>query len=315
MSAGRSRPAYFIDASYFVFRAYHSMPSDMVDGEGNAVHALYGFARFVCDVLERVRPERIGIAFDTSLRTEVSYRNRLYPAYKLNREDAPADLRRQLALCREFCRCLGVAESAHDEFEADDIIGTWVARARAAGLNCVLITRDKDLSQLLREGDVFWDYTGNARYSYHDIGARFGAAPERFADFLALTGDAVDNIPGVPGIGKKTAAALFSRFADLDALYEGLDGLAALKFRNAPIIAAKLREHKERVYLSRKLTGIVCDVPLQCELDDLLPRAPDASALSAFFDRQRFGVILRQQLRRIDALRQTVPRPTQEATH
>ena len=105
-----------------------------------------------------MRPERIAIAFDHSLRSETSFRNRLYPAYKANRESPPADLARQFALCREFCRHLGVAEFASQEYEADDIIGTLAARARAAGLRNVLVTRDKDLSQLIREGDVFWDY-------------------------------------------------------------------------------------------------------------------------------------------------------------
>ena len=141
---------------------------------------------------------------------QTSFRNGIYPAYKANRESPPADLERQFALCREFCRHMGVAEFASAEYEADDIIGTLAARSRAAGLRNVLVTRDKDLSQLIRDGDVFWDYSGNVRYHYRDIEPRFGAAPELIADFLALTGDSVDNIPGVPGVGKKTAAELFA---------------------------------------------------------------------------------------------------------
>jgi DNA polymerase-1 len=129
------------------------------------------------DLLEQVRPERIGVAFDQSLRSETSFRNGIYPAYKANRESPPADLERQFALCREFCRHMGLAEFASAEYEADDIIGTLAARSRAAGLRNVLVTRDKDLSQLIRDGDVFWDYSGNARYHYHDIGPRFGAIP------------------------------------------------------------------------------------------------------------------------------------------
>ena len=179
--------------------------------DGNATHALYGFARFLSDLLEQVRPERIGVAFDLSLRSATSFRNGIYPAYKANRESPPADLERQFALCREFCRHMGLAEFASAEYEADDIIGTLAARSRAAGLRNVLVTRDKDLSQLIRDGDVFWDYSGNTRYHYHDIGPRFGVAPELIADFLALTGDSVDNIPGVPGVGRKTAAELFAR--------------------------------------------------------------------------------------------------------
>jgi DNA polymerase I len=292
---------YYIDASYFIFRAYHSMPPDMVDADGNATHALYGFARFLSDLLEQVRPERIGVAFDLSLRNVISYRNGIYPAYKANRESPPADLERQFALCREFCRHMGVAEYASAEYEADDIIGTLAARSRAAGLRNVLVTRDKDLSQLIRDGDVFWDYTGNARYHYDDIGPRFGAAPELIADFLALTGDTVDNIPGVPGVGKKTATELFRIFGSLDELYENLHRIPLLKLRGASAVAAKLLEHKEAAYLARRLTGIVCDMPLDASLDDLKRRPHDSGKLGFFFDQHGFGNILRQQARRIAA--------------
>jgi 5'-3' exonuclease len=300
-AGARSGVVYYIDASYFIFRAYHSMPSDMVDGDGNATHALYGFARFISDLLEQVRPERIGVAFDLSLRSAASYRNRIYPAYKANREAPPADLERQFALCREFCRHMGLAEFASAKYEADDIIGTLAARSRAAGLCNVLVTRDKDLSQLIRDGDVFWDYSGNARYHYRDIGARFGAAPELIADFLALTGDSVDNIPGVPGVGKKTAALLFTAFGSLDELYANLDRIPAMKLRGAAAIAARLLAYKEAAYLARQLTGIVCDIPLEATLDDLKPRRPDGAGLEYFFNTHGFGNILRQQARRIAA--------------
>jgi DNA polymerase I len=292
---------YYIDASYFIFRAYHSMPPDMVDADGNATHALYGFARFLSDLLEQVRPERIGVAFDLSLRSVTSYRNGIYPAYKANRESPPADLERQFALCREFCRHMGLAEYASAEYEADDIIGTLAALSRAAGLRNVLVTRDKDLSQLIRDGDVFWDYTGNTRYHYHDISPRFGAAPELIADFLALTGDSVDNIPGVPGVGRKTAAELFSIFGSLDELYENLHRIPMLKLRGAATVAAKLLQHKEAAYLARRLTGIVCDMPLDASLEDLKRRPQDSGKLNFFFDQHGFGNILRQQARRIAA--------------
>ena len=292
---------YHVDASYFIFRAYHSMPPDMVDGDGNATHALYGFARFLSDLLEQVRPERIGVAFDLSTRDETSFRNGIYPPYKANREAPPADLERQFALCREFCRHMGVAEFASMMYEADDIIGTLVARSRAAGLRSILVTRDKDLSQLIRDGDVFWDYSGNTRYHYHDIGPRFGATPELIADFLALTGDSVDNIPGVPGVGKKTATELFAVFGSLDELYANLHRIPAMKLRGGAAIAARLIAHKEAAYLARRLTGIVCDIPLAATLDDLKPRQPDGAALELFFNTHGFGSILRQQARRIAA--------------
>lgn len=297
------RPAagvvYHVDASYFVFRAYYSLPPDMADADGNATNALYGFARFISDLLEKARPERICIAFDESLRSETSFRAGIYPLYKANRESPPVDLERQFALCRQFCRHMGLMELASADFEADDIIGTLASRARSAGLRNVFVTRDKDLSQLIRDGDIFWDYSCNAQYHYHDISPRFGVTPELIADFLALTGDSVDNIPGVPGIGKKTAARLFSAFASLDELYANLERIPLLKLRGAAQVAARLRAHKEGAYLARRLTGIVCDVPLECELDDLRPRGPDIASLEAFFDAHGLGSILRGQARRI----------------
>ncbi len=297
----RAGVVYHIDASYFIFRAYHSMPPDMVDPDGNATHALYGFARFISDLLEQVQPERIGVAFDISLRSETSFRNSIYPQYKANRESPPADLERQFALCREFCRHMGLAEFASAVYEADDIIGTLAARSRAAGLRNVLVTRDKDLSQLIRDGDVFWDYSGNARYHYNDIGTRFGAIPELIADFLALTGDSVDNIPGVPGVGKKTAAELFAVFGSLDELYANLHRVPSLKLRGAAAIAARLLAHKESAYLARRLTGIVCDIPLAATPDDLKRGPPDSGGLELFFDTHGFGSILRRQAQRIAA--------------
>jgi 5'-3' exonuclease len=168
-------------------------------------------------------------------------------------------------------------------------------------LRNVLVTRDKDLSQLIRDGDVFWDYSGNARYHYHDISPRFGAMPELIADFLALTGDSIDNIPGVPGVGKKTAAELFAVFGSLDELYANLDRVALMKLRGAAAVAARLLAHKEAAYLARRLTGIVCNIPLEATMDDLKPRRPDDAALQRFFDAHGFGNILRQQARRIAA--------------
>jgi DNA polymerase I len=290
---------YLIDASYFVFRAYYSMPPDMVDGEGNATHALYGFARFLSDFIEQVRPRRIAVAFDESLNSETSFRSRIYPAYKANREAAPLDLKRQFQLCREFCRHLGVAELASLDYEADDIIGTLVARVRKVGLRSVIVTRDKDLSQLVRDGDVYWDYSGGARYHYGDIAERFGVIPERMADFLALMGDAVDNIPGVPGVGKKTAAELLRAFESLDHLYDNLERVALLKFRGAATVAAKLRTHRKAAYLARQLTLIETDMPLDISIEHLERGAADGAKLEAFFDAQRFGGMLRQQAKRI----------------
>lgn len=291
---------YLIDASVFVFRAYHSVPIALTDPDGQPVNALHGFGRFLGDLIERVRPEHVAVAFDASLVT--SFRNRLFPAYKANREPAPQDLKRQFALCRTLCEALGMTTFASSEYEADDIIGTLATRMRTAGKKVVLVTRDKDLSQLVRPGDLYWDYIGDERYGYDDIAGRFGVLPERMACFLAVMGDAVDNIPGVPGIGRKTASTLFHHFESLVHLYEDLDRVLALKLRNAAFVAAQLREHRSAAFLARQLTQIACDVPLEVELDGLRRRPPDLCALDALYDSVGFGRVLRNQAERIAAL-------------
>jgi 5'-3' exonuclease len=288
---------YLVDASFFVFRAYHSMPPQMADADGRPVNAVYGFARFLQDLLERARPERIAIAFDESLAS--SFRNRLYPAYKANRELPPAELKDQFERCRDLCRRLGVAEFGSAEYEADDIIGTLATRMRAAGFPATIVTRDKDLAQLIHDGDEFWDYMAEQRYGYAQIAPRFGCRPERLADFLALTGDAVDNVPGVPGIGRKTAAVLLEHFACLEDLYDGLDRVPGLPVRGAAGIAEKLRLHRATAYLARELTRIACDMPLAATPATLLRRAPELDALGEFYDAAKFGPMLRRQAERI----------------
>lgn len=288
---------YLVDASVYVFRAYYSMPPDMLDCDGQPAHATFGFARFLGDLLERVQPGYLAVAFDESLAS--SFRNRIDPAYKANREPAPEDLKRQFLRCREFCRHLGVAHFGSQEYEADDIIGTLHARARAQGLNSTVISRDKDLAQLIREGDIYWNLTENLRLRHADIEAHFGVPPERYADYLALTGDAVDNIRGVPGVGPKTAAALLREYVSLEEIYDNLAALDRLPVRGASKLAAKLLTYKDEAFLARRLTEIVCDMPLEIDLEALRCRPPDRSALTEFFDQQGFGSLLRRQGERL----------------
>ncbi len=288
---------HLVDASYFIFRAYYSVTPEMTDGGGQPVNALYGFARFMGDLLERARPAHVAVAFDESL--ETSFRNRIYPPYKANRDPAPPDLERQFGLCRELCRHLGVAEFADDSYEADDIIGCIATRMRAEGHASVLVTRDKDLAQLVRERDEFWDFAGDRRFAYHEIEGHFGVRPERMADFLALTGDSVDNIPGVPGVGPKTAAALLRVFGSLEEIYDDLETVRTLPIRGASKLPERLLKHRDAAYLARSLTLIACDMPLAFDEDQLVRRRPDVSALESFYEQSRFGPMLRKQARRL----------------
>jgi DNA polymerase-1 len=293
---------YLIDASVYVFRAWHSLPPEIADRDGNPTQALYGFACFLSDLLERRQPRYVAVAFDASHGS--GFRHQLYPPYKANREAAPEALKRQFALCREFCRHLGVAEFASEQYEADDLIGTLAQRCRDEGQPVTVVSRDKDLAQLIWPGDVFWDYGDAAEYRYEQIAARFGVPPERMADYLALRGDSVDNVPGVPGVGPKTAAALMAVFATLEELFEGLDAIVALPLRGAAGLQERLRLHRDAAYLARSLTRIVCDAPIDAARPrlaaaDLQRGVPDLQRVAAFCDEHGFGSLLRRQAERL----------------
>jgi DNA polymerase-1 len=290
---------YVIDASVYVFRAWFSIPEDMQDSEGNPVNALYGFARFLSDFLEHSKPEYVAVAFDTSLTT--CFRNDIYPDYKANRDPAPDELKQQFERCRALTRSLGLPEYAEQRFEADDIIGTLVMSMRRQGMPSTILTRDKDMAQLLDAGDVLWDFAGGRRIAYKDVRASYGVRAEQMIDYLALAGDSVDNIPGVRGVGPKTAAALLEYFDSLDNIYDRLHEVAGVSVRGAAKLGARLAEHKEIAMLSRQLSTIACDVPLASDRDALLRRPPDLSALNAIYDEAQFGQALRRQAERIAA--------------
>lgn len=292
---------YLVDASVYLFKAYHSLPAEMVDRDGNPANAVFGFARMIGDLLERARPKYIAAAFDLNTLAK-GFRHQIYPAYKAHRDPPPAALQYQFERCMELCRCLGIRALATPGYEADDIIGTLVTAMRREGVRSTVITRDKDLAQVIREGDALWDFGSRAPYSYHDVQRHFGVAPERFADYLALMGDAVDNIPGIPGVGRRTAAVLMNEFASLDELYGDLDRLALLKLRGAPALAARLREHREAAYLARQLTAIACDVPLGFGEEGVRRALPNGAALEDFYDMQGFGPYLRKQAQRLAQL-------------
>jgi 5'-3' exonuclease len=288
--------AYLIDASIYILRAWHSMPPNLADADGQPTQALYGFARFLADLLERRQPRYVAVAFDPHHGS--GFRNTLFPAYKANREPAPPPLARQFALCREFCRHLGVAEFADENYEADDLIGTLAVVCRTQNLAVTVVSRDKDLAQLIGPQDVFWDYSDEAEYRYHEIAARFGVAPERFADYLALRGDSTDNVPGVPGIGAKTAAALMQHWASLEELFEQLESVANLPLRGAAALPARLLTHRAAAYRARSLTRIVCDVPMSAR-PDLERRSPDLAQIETFCSGHGFGPLLRRQAERL----------------
>ncbi|PPU27295.1 exodeoxyribonuclease IX [Xanthomonas arboricola] len=293
-SISRPTPLYLVDASLYVFRAWHSIPDEFQDAQGWPTNAVHGFARFLLDLLEREDPQHITIAFDEAL--DSCFRHAIYPAYKGNRTPAPDALRRQFAHCKALCAALGLSVLAHRDYEADDLIGSALHSVRAHGLRGVIVSADKDLSQLLLEHDEQWDYARNLRWGMDGVKARHGVHAHQIADYLALCGDAIDNIPGVTGIGAKSAAVLLAHFGSLDALLERIDEIPFLRLRGAAQMAARLREQREHALLWRQLTTIALDAPLALTDAGFTRAQADTDMLGGLCESLRFGPLTRRRL-------------------
>lgn len=295
--AAAAMPLYLIDASMYVFRAWHSMPDAFFDTDGHPVNAVHGFARFLLDFTERTRATHVATAFDIALTS--SFRNAIYPAYKANRDPAPPELKRQFEYCRELAAAFGFTVLADAAYEADDLIGSVLHASRGQGFQAVIVSADKDFGQLLADGAEQWDYARGQRWGAAGVPARLGVEANQVVDFLALTGDATDNIPGVPGIGAKGAAALLAHFGSLEALLARVDEVPFLRLRGAASLAAKLRAHAEQARLSQRLARIALDAPVPRHADGLRRRRADPAMLDALFERLRIGPLTRTRAREI----------------
>lgn len=252
-------PLYLVDASIYIFRAWFSLPESIRNNRGEPANAVYGYAGFLSALLSDRNPEHIAAMFDESLTT--CFRNAFYPRYKASRALPDADLARQLNWCRQLTELVGIKTYASQEYEADDLIGTTAARMRGHGFRMIYVTGDKDLGQLLQGQDRIWDFARKEVYGSRDIFRRFGIRPHQFADYLGLAGDTADDIPGVPGIGGKTASQLIRRFGDLASLYNRVEsgrlaGTANLPVRGLPRIESLLKRHEQLAWLSRELATI-----------------------------------------------------------
>lgn len=262
------------------------MPDRWQADNGLSTNAVAGFCAFMLQVLEREQPQAIVFAFDESLGS--GFRHQLYPGYKARRALPDEALAFQLDACRTLTGLLGFAHLASDEYEADDLLASAAVRARAVGMRVHILSRDKDLGQILQsDDDRIQDYPSGEALSPADFRDRYGVHPERFADFLALTGDAVDDIPGVPGIGPRTALHLIDHCSDLADLIARVDEVATLPIRGAAKVAQRLRTHAPSLALSRRLTGLVTDIPLSTL--DWRRRSADTRALRDFFARMGLG--------------------------
>lgn len=287
------QPVYLVDASIYIFRAWFSISDEFTTSAGEPTNAVYGFTGFLCSLLEQTDAEHIGIAFDESLTT--SYRNEIYPEYKANRDPAPEELKRQFKWARNMAESMGLSCFADDRYEADDLIGTLATYWRERGHPVCIVTSDKDLAQLIERPDTWWDFSRNQKLDHAKIKEKFGVFPEQIADFLALTGDSVDNIPGIPGVGPKSATALLNHFEDLDALWNRIDEVPHLRVRGAKSLHKKLVEHKDAADLARRLTIIETRVPSALQNPGVSRGELDQARVNRLFDELEFGGMLRRR--------------------
>lgn len=258
--------AYLIDSSIYIFRAWFVYDDSITDSNGNPSNAVFGFSDFLYQLIRQKKPEFIACAFDSSQKD--SYRKGLYPEYKANRDPAPEELKVQFQHCRNFCRAIGIPDFASERYEADDIIGSLAHRLRKQGFAVTIVSADKDLTQLvLGEEDAWWDFARGNVLNSHGVEKHFGVRPEQIADMLALTGDKVDNIPGIPGIGYTTASRILQKFPSVEDVMANVEQISNMKFRGSTRIQALVNAHKEMLPLNKLLTTIVTDMDFDDEPD------------------------------------------------
>ncbi len=305
MAFGKGHHLHLIDGSAFIFRAYHALPPLTRKSDGLPVGAVAGFCNLIWNELNTTRaqeaPTHIAVIFDHSAKT---FRNDMFPAYKANRPELPEDLRPQFPLTRDATRAFNIACIEMAGFEADDIIATYAVMATAAGGTCTIVSSDKDLMQLVGDGVSMFDPMKNLLIGPDEVFEKFGVAPNRVIDVQSLAGDSVDNVPGAPGIGIKTAALLIQEYGDLDTLLARAAEIKQPKRREA------LQDNVAQIQLSRDLVTLKRDTPVADPLDALELREPDANALISFLNLMEFRTLTK---RVADKLKVDVPvlAPTQ----
>ena len=276
--------AWLVDASIYIFRAYFSLPDRWHTDEGLSLNAVYGYASFLLDFLEEADfPLHAAAAFDESLGT--CFRNDIYVDYKASRELPDEALAFQLEACRKATEVLGIPCFGGNLYEADDYIATLGRLCREMEIPVTIVTRDKDLGQLiLGPGDDWYDFAGGVRLDADGFADKHGVRPSLFADYLALVGDKIDDIPGVPGVGPKTAAALCSAFGDLAGIERNFDGIQDLALRGAKGLAEKLQKHWPQVQVAAQLTRLESHIPDLHTLPRTSVGEEELAALAAFLE-------------------------------
>ncbi len=296
--ASSSRPVqagdhvFLIDGSGYIFRAYHALPPLTRKSDGVPVGAVSGFCNMLWRLLKEadrtavgVKPTHLACIFDAS---SITFRNEIYPAYKAQRPEPPADLRPQFGLIREAVRAFNVACVEQLGYEADDLIATYAEQAKAAGADVTIVSSDKDLMQLVDPRVRLLDTMKDKRIGAEEVVEKFGVPPEKVVEVQSLAGDSVDNVPGVPGIGLKTAAQLILEYGDLETLLKNAEGIKQQKRRENLIAFA------EQARISHRLVTLMRDVPVEHGIDTLGVRPIDGDRLIAFAKAMEFSTIVRR---------------------
>ena len=302
-----SRPLVLVDGSSYLYRAFFGLPP-LTSPDGEPTGAIYGVANMLKRLMQEEAPEHVAVVFDASGKT---FRDELFAEYKAHRPPMPDDLRSQIEPLHELVQALGFPLLQVTGVEADDVIGTLARQGAKAGMRVLISTGDKDMAQLVDGQKVTLVNTMNdSRLDRDGVKQKFEVWPEQIIDYLALVGDSSDNIPGVPGIGPKTAAPLLAHFGTLETLYERLKEVPEVEVRGAKQLPAKLEQHKEAAFLSQKLATIRCDVDLSMGPKDLAMRQPDKERLRELYT--RFG--FKSWLRNLNEGGEESPAPAKGAT-
>ncbi|MGM3173849.1 DNA polymerase I [Dickeya lacustris] len=277
-------PLILVDGSSYLYRAYHAFPP-LTNSAGEPTGAMYGVLNMLRSLLQQYHPSHVAVVFDAKGKT---FRDELFEDYKSHRPPMPEELRAQIEPLHRMVKAMGLPLLAVPGVEADDVIGTLAQQAEKAGRAVLISTGDKDMAQLVTPAVTLINTMNNTILGPDEVCAKYGIPPALIIDFLALMGDSSDNIPGVPGVGEKTAQALLQGIGGLDALYANLDKIASLTFRGAKTMAAKLEQHKEVAYLSYQLATIKTDVELELGCEQLTINELDSDELRELFSRYEF---------------------------
>lgn len=277
-------PLILVDGSSYLYRAYHAFPP-LTNSAGEPTGAMYGVLNMLKSLLMQYQPSHVAVVFDAKGKT---FRDELFENYKSHRPPMPDDLRAQIAPLHEMVKAMGLPLLAVSGVEADDVIGTLALEAEKQGRAVLISTGDKDMAQLVTPGITLINTMTNTVLGPEEVEQKYGVPPSLIIDFLAMMGDSSDNIPGVPGVGEKTAQALLQGLGGMQSIYDNLDKVAGLSFRGAKTMAAKLEQNRDVAFLSYQLATIKTDVELDLACEQLTVNEPDVEALQTLFSRYEF---------------------------